>query len=89
MHEFHQTDNPPGPHDHPAGHVDGKMVYNTECPECGTYDRMGTEYVGIPEDILEAHRNQLPNSSLTLTDLQAYKQGDVTAASLRDTLGIK
>lgn len=32
---------------------EGDKYYNTECPECGTPDRMHEEYVGIPDETLD------------------------------------
>lgn len=31
---------------------DGRRYYNTECPECGSYDTMSEELVGVPDEIL-------------------------------------
>lgn len=44
-----------------AGVANGQMHYNMECPNCGTYDRMNEDYVGVPDDVLIDYHNQKIN----------------------------
>lgn len=37
---------------------EGKTYYNTECPNCGAYDRMSEDYLGVPDNILEKYSNE-------------------------------
>ena len=99
FHTFKQTENPPGKHDKPAGRMDdGRMMYNTECPNCGTFDRMSADYLGIPEDILKQYREnqrkfqqsqgEADVDAVNLQMLLDYRQGKVSEKELREALGM-
>jgi uncharacterized C2H2 Zn-finger protein len=36
-----------------AGQIEGEQYWNTKCPDCGQYDRMNEDYVGIPDEVLK------------------------------------
>lgn len=40
---------------HSAGVADGKEYFNTKCPDCGEFDTMSEDYVGIPDNVLDKY----------------------------------
>ena len=84
FHTFSQTEQPPGKHDTPAGAVDGKTMYNTKCPECGTTDMMNEDYVGIPDEILQAYKE----NDVMLQHLLDYQDGELSETELREKVGL-